>query len=203
MEVELLEFPDFSLGTYGWAHHGNDSVTVENDFIIIHEPTDNSANIWDYNFINYEQFQLKEGHRYTLSWRAMRTAGNIRFEARKIGTYDYFMSDDYEFNGEWQNNTVVYDHTDATITDLELMVMVGGNSSDVTFDYVSLKETLIPEPETYTITTEVTPTNAGTVSGGGTYTEEETQIIVSLYLKVEHLLQILKIRLESLTKSMI
>jgi uncharacterized repeat protein (TIGR02543 family) len=172
-EVELLEFPDFSLGTYGWAHHGNDSVTVENDFIIIHEPTDNSANIWDYNFINYEQFQLKEGHRYTLSWRAMRTAGNIRFEARKIGTYDYFMSDDYEFNGEWQNNTVVYDHTDATITDLELMVMVGGNSSDVTFDYVSLKETLIPEPETYTITTEVTPTNAGTVSDGGTYTEEE------------------------------
>lgn len=179
-EEELLYEPDFELGTYGWNHWGeDDSVTAKNGQIILHEPTSNSANLWDYAFVNYHNFEIKEGHRYTLAWRAKRASGNIRIEARKIGTYDAFVADESEFNGEWQSNTVVYDHTGATINKAELIVFVGGNSSDVTFEYISLKESLIPETETSSVTTEVSPAGAGTVTGAGTYEEGESVTLMA------------------------
>lgn len=174
-EIELLNCPHFELGNYGWNRWGdNNSTSVETSQLIIHEPTDNSANIWDYSFFNNNQFELKKGHQYTLSWKAKRAAGKINFEIRRGDPYTVFFSDEADFNGQWQENTIVYEHTGETVSGIELYVNVGGNSSDVTFDRVSFKELIPQETTGYVISTAVAPSGAGTVTGAGTYQEGES-----------------------------
>lgn len=179
-ELELLSYPDFKYGPYGWIHYNTeDSVSCDNGQMTLHEPTDNSAKLWNYSFFNSQQFELKKGYQYKLTWRAKRAAGKINFEIRRGDPYTVFVSDEADFNGQWQENTIVYEHTGATVDGIELYVNVGGNNSDVTFDLVSLKESVPQETTNYVILTTVAPAGAGTVTGAGNYEEGESVTITA------------------------
>ncbi|MCF8360222.1 MAG: cellulase family glycosylhydrolase [Prolixibacteraceae bacterium] len=145
--IELLDNSDFSLGTYNWVHWSeNDSVAVEDGQIIIRELTDNSGQLWTYGFHNTNYFTLKEGYRYTLHWRAKRESGEIKFEAAQYEpALNVFFSDTPEMNGDWQENTITYDHTTETVYGVGFSVFVGGYTPDVSFDYISLTESEIVE----------------------------------------------------------
>lgn len=174
-ELELLSYPNFKYGPYGWTHYGdNDSVFAENEQLTLLDLTDNSGDLGTYYFFNNNSFSLKKGHRYTLNWKAVRASGEISITVHTNNPYTIHFSDKKTFNGEWQEDTLVYDHTGETVQGAELLVYVGGDTSDVTFDHISLTESLIPAPESYSISAAASPTEAGEVSGAGTYEDGET-----------------------------
>ncbi|MBN1924969.1 MAG: cellulase family glycosylhydrolase [Prolixibacteraceae bacterium] len=146
-DLELLDNPYFDSGTYNWIHWSdNDSVAVKDGQIIIRELTDNTGQLWTYGFHNTSYFTLKEGYRYTLRWRAKRESGKIHFEAAQYEpTLNVFFSDTPEMNGEWQESTITYDHKTESEYGVSFSVFVGGYTSDVTFDYISLTESEIVE----------------------------------------------------------
>ena len=165
--IELLDNSDFSLGTYNWIHWSeNDSVAVEDGQIIIRELTDNSGQLWTYGFHNTNYFTLKEGYRYTLHWRAKRESGEIKFEvAQYEPSLNVFFSDTPDMNGDWQENTITYDHTTETVYGVGFSVFVGGYTPDVSFDYISLTESEIVEIDSVEVTFQVDMQNERISSG--------------------------------------
>ncbi|MDC0584180.1 cellulase family glycosylhydrolase [Bacteroidales bacterium] len=173
--IELMAYPNFRYATHGWSHWSEkDSVSFNNDKITIHELTDSSGLLWTYNFSNDNKLTLKKDKKYTLTWRAKRESGDILFEAVQDNPYRQFIADQATFNGNWQENTFVYEHTSETVHEVNFDVLLGGNTSDVTFDYISLKESDIIAVPQYTISLGAVPTDGGGVSGAGIYEDGKT-----------------------------
>jgi hypothetical protein len=146
-QKELFNNPDFSYGDNGWWHMGADVAT--SDGHLVFSISQLGENPWDIQ-LGQSSFPIRKGYRYTLSWKAKRANGSLNFIVQlNQSPYTLIFGKQENQNGEWQEGTVVYDHTSDDIIQAGFVVHMGLNTATAVFDYISLKEepiTNIPQP---------------------------------------------------------
>ncbi len=136
---QLLINPDFDEGTNGWWYSGA-TVTTSNGETFF-DISNGGTNPWDVQ-LGQGNFTLRQGYKYTLSWRAKRESGALEFRvalgSEPYTTYIYDKRED--FNGNWQKSSVEYIHNEADISGMNVTLQMGGSDANATVDYIYLTE---------------------------------------------------------------